>query len=253
MSARRWEHLQDLLLGALGLAVFLGAWELVGRQRWLGMAFPPFSDLIAFAGNPSKRQMLLGAGLATTKMVLVAYLDGALTGLLAAVASHFCRLLRPGMDRFASLLHSIPTIALAPIFIVLFDRAYAGVAISGISVFFVVYVALTSGLAGVPRAGQDLFYVLGAPRLVRFLHLELPSSLPTLASGLSYAVPVAFMGVILGEWFGATRGIGLLMVSAMQNFQISLLWCSVTLISAISLCAYGAMTGLARFVQRQYR
>ncbi|MGL3608051.1 ABC transporter permease [Rhizobium sp. G187] len=240
-------------MGFLGIALFAGLWEVAGQKGWFGMAWPPLSSVVMFMASPQKQALLAKAALATTTMVAIGYAVGASLGMLAAVLVHFVTALRPGMDRFASLLHSIPTIALAPIFIVLTSRDYTGTAIAGISVFFVSYVAMTSGLSAAPQAGRDLFAVLGAGKGTRFLHYDLPTALPTLLDGLSYAVPMAFIGVILGEWFGASRGIGLLMVSAMQNFQIPMLWSAVLVTSLLSLAAYAAMSQIQRWVQRLFR
>jgi NitT/TauT family transport system permease protein len=99
--------------------------------------------------------------------------------------------------------------------------------------------------AGEP-AHRDLFAVLGADRLKRFARLELPAALPALASGLRLAWPAALIGAIIGEWFGAPRGIGILIINAMQNFQIVLLWCAVLLAVGASLLFYGLLTLLER-------
>lgn len=69
---------------------------------------------------------------------------------------------------------------------------------------------------------------------------------------MKFATPAAFIGTILGEWFGATRGLGLLMVSAMQNFQIPLLWSAVTIVSTASLIAYGLLSLVERYVHRGF-
>ena len=244
---------QDMLLGLLGIVLLAGLWEVAGQKGWFGMTWPPLSTIVMFMASPQKQALLAKAALATTTMVAIGYAVGTSLGMLAAVLVHFVTALRPGMDRFASLLHSIPTIALAPIFIVLTSRDYTGTAVAAISVFFISYVAMTSGLSSAPQAGRDLFAVLGAGKWTRFLHYDLPTALPALFDGLSYAVPMAFIGVILGEWFGASRGIGLLMVSAMQNFQIAMLWSAVLVTSLISLAAYGAMSQMQRWVQRLFR
>lgn len=65
--------------------------------------------------------------------------------------------------------------------------------------------------------------------------------------------PMNEAGTIIGEWFGASRGLGLLMVSAMQNFQIPLLWSAMLLTSAGSLICFGVMSLFERFVYRRYR
>ena len=71
-------------------------------------------------------------------------------------------------------------------------------------------------------------------------------ALPSLVSGLRLAWPAALIGAIIGEWFGASRGIGILIINAMQNFQIVLLWCAVLLAVAASLFFYGLLTLLER-------
>jgi NitT/TauT family transport system permease protein len=249
----RSERIQSFILGVVGILMLVGLWEIAGQLRWLGMTLPPFSAIVAFIGSPQRMTMLSRAIAATSLMVALGFFIGAATGIGTAVLVHFFQKLKPGLDRFASLLHSIPTIALAPIFIVLTSRDYTGVALAGISVFFITYVATASGLEETSRTGRDLFQVFGAPSATRFLYLELPSALPALASGLTYAVPTAFIGEILGEWFGASRGIGLLMVTAMQNLQIAMLWSSVIVTSFVSLIGYGLMTQVERFVQRRFR
>ena len=88
--------------------------------------------------------------------------------------------------------------------------------------------------------------MLGADRLKRFWRLELPAAMPALVSGLRLAWPAALIGAIIGEWFGAPRGIGILIINAMQNFQIVLLWCAVLLAVGASLFFYGLLTLLER-------
>jgi NitT/TauT family transport system permease protein len=119
-------------------------------------------------------------------------------------------------------------------------------------VFFVIYVATTSGLEKSRQNHRDLFTVLGATSVARFARLDFPAALPSIVSGMKYATPAAFIGAILGEWFGASRGLGLLMVSAMQNFQIPLLWSAVFIASAASRIAFGIMSLAERFVHGRF-
>ena len=59
-------------------------------------------------------------------------------------------------------------------------------------------------------------------------------------------MPAALIGTVIGEWFGAPRGLGVLIVNAMQNFQIALLWSVVVLIAMTSLTLYLLLTMLER-------
>jgi NitT/TauT family transport system permease protein len=61
------------------------------------------------------------------------------------------------------------------------------------------------------------------------------------------------IGAILGEWFGAPHGLGLIIVGAMQNFQIPLLWSAVLLVAMASIILYGIATVLETAAYRRFR
>ncbi len=65
-----------------------------------------------------------------------------------------------------------------------------------------------------------------------------PNALPSLIDGLKLGTSAAVLGAILGEWFGAPAGLGVLIVSSMQNFQITLLWSAAFLGTAMSAAGY---------------
>jgi len=250
MTSERW---QSLVLGVLGVALFLGAWEFIGVNRLAGLTWPPLSTVVAFMLDPSRAQLLGRAMEASFSMVLLGYVTGALIGIGLAGLVHVLPVVRPGMDRLASVIHAIPAIALAPLFIVILDRELTGMAIAALNVFFILYVSTTSGLNNSTAGHRDLFQVMGATRSTRLRRLDLPAALPAVVSGMKYSVPAAFIGTILGEWFGSSRGLGLLMVSAMQNFQIPLLWSAVFIASTASLLVFGLMGLLERFVYGRYK
>jgi ABC-type nitrate/sulfonate/bicarbonate transport system permease component len=240
------------LLGALGIALFLALWELIGRTKAAGISWPPLSSVLEMLADESRRaffQRALGATLSSTAW---GYAWGTGIGLVLATAAHLAPSLRRGGDRLAAVLNSVPSIALGPIFLVLLSRDATPAAVSSIHVFYIVYVSVTSGLQRATLAHRDLFSVLGAGRLDRFRRLELPAALPALASGLRLAWPAALIGAIIGEWFGAPRGLGILIINAMQNFQIVLLWCAVLLAVGASLFFYGLLTALERFAYSRF-
>ena len=234
------------LLGALGIALFLMAWEVVGRTKLLGISWPPLSDVLEMLADENRFPLFSRALGATLTSTALGYLWGTGAGLALAALAHLAPPLRRGADRLAAVLNSVPSIALGPIFLVLISRENTPAAVSSIHVFFIVFVSVGSGLQRATPAHRDLFSVLGADRLKRFARLELPAAVPALVSGLRLAWPAALIGAIIGEWFGAPRGIGILIINAMQNFQIVLLWCAVLLAVGASLLIYGVLTLLER-------
>jgi ABC-type nitrate/sulfonate/bicarbonate transport system permease component len=247
------ERQRAIVLGVLGIALFLVAWEIIGVYRLAGLTWPPLSAVMVFMFDPSRQGLFLRAAGASFSMVGLGYLIGTIIGMALAGLVHVVPPLRPGVDRLSSVVNAIPAIALAPLFIVLLNRELTGMAIAALNVFFVLYVATTSGLANSTNAHRDLFKVMGSSPLKRFLQLDLPAAFPAIVSGLKFAIPAAFIGAILGEWFGSSRGLGLLMVSAMQNFQIPLLWSAVFIASTASLLAFGLMSLVEQFVYGRYK
>ncbi|AJY45013.1 ABC transporter permease [Martelella endophytica] len=247
--ARKASH---ALPGLLGVVAFLGAWQLIGVYRLAGFTWPPLTTVIAYLADPAHHTLLARAAAASFSSVGIGYGLGLLIGLAIAMLVRIIRPAREGIDQLVAVIHATPAIALAPVFMVILPRDAIPAAISALAVFYLVYVATTSGLESAHRAHQDLFSVLGASPFSRFARLELPAALPSIVSGLKLAVPVAFMGAIVGEWFGASRGLGLLMISGMQNFQIPMLWSAVLLATLTSLVAYGLMGLAERGVQQRY-
>ena len=235
-----------LLLALIGLALFLAAWQIVGHYRLAGLSWPPLTEVLAVLLDPERRPLFGRALSATLWATALGYCIGVLIGLGAAIGTYLWPPARSGTDRLAAVVHSIPSIALAPVFIVFLSRESTPVAIAAAHAAFVIYVAAGSGLAAASRGHGDLFTVLGASHLQRLWRLDLPAALPALSSGLKLAVPVSLIGAVIGEWFGAPRGLGVLIVNAMQNFQIPLLWSAVALIAATSLTLYAVLTLLER-------
>lgn len=247
------ERAQSLLLGGLGVVLLLGGWELVGQLRLVGLTWPPFSTVVTFLFDPLRQALFLRALTATLSSAGLGYLIGGLTGLAFAMLGQIIPVLRPGADRATAVIHAIPSIALAPIFIVLLSREAAPAALAALNAFFVFYVAGASGFASSTQAQRDLMAALGAPRFKRFIHVDLPAAFPGIVSGMKLAVPATLIGAIIGEWFGAPRGLGILIVNAMQNFQIPLLWSVVVLVATTSMVLFSAMTLLERIVHERYR
>jgi len=250
---RRRERLRAIAYGALGVAVFLAGWEAIGVWRLAGLTWPPLTVVLAFVTNPNRTALFLRASHATLSNVAAGYGLGVAMGLVAGALGLLLRTLRPGLDRLVAVIHAIPAIALAPIFIVLVSRDATGLALTALGVFYAMYVATTSGLEAASATHRELFAALGASRLRLLWHLQLPAALPAFASGLKFAIPGAFIGAIVGEWFGASRGLGLLMASAMQNFQIPLLWSAVLITSCVSLLCFGLAALVERAVAARFR
>lgn len=241
-----------VLYGIAGAVLLVVAAELIGRFQLAGRAWPPLSDVLAYVSTPAGSSLLQRNGLVTLTAAAQGLLLGVVVAVLGAALALVVPLLRPGLDRFAAILNAVPTIALAPLLITTVGREDTPLVIAALSVGFVMFVTMTSAFSTVPAAHADVFTVLGSSRLQRLLRLELPRAVPAFFDGLTLSAPAAILGATIGEWFGAPKGLGLLLVSAMQNYQMALLWSAALVATVLSLVAYLVFVQLQRLAVRRF-
>jgi len=241
-----------VLYAVAGGALLLVAAQLVGHFELGGKAWPPLTDVVAYVSAPRGASLLWRNVLVTLAAAGQGFLLGTAVAALGATLALLLPALHPGLDRFAAILNAVPTIALAPLLITTVGREGTPAVIAALSVGFVMFVSMTSGFAHTSAANHDLFTVLGSSRLGRLRLLELPRAVPTFFDGLTLAAPAAVLGATIGEWFGAPMGLGLLIVSAMQNYQMALLWAAALAATVLSLVAYLVLVRLQRIVSRRF-
>jgi ABC-type nitrate/sulfonate/bicarbonate transport system permease component len=239
------------LFALLGCAILLATWEIAGRYRVLGDTFPALSQVLRVYGNGPKRALLLRSAAATLSSAAIGYAAGACAGTLTAILAHLVPFLRHGLDRMAVLVNALPVIALGPVLIITAGRKDTPAALASVPVFFLLYVSAGLGLRGAGRQLGMMFTTLGASRQKRLWKLEAIASVPSLLDGMKIAAGSAMIGAIVGEWFGAPSGLGVVVLNSMQNFQIPLLWATVLVIAAVTLSAYGLLTLAERAARRR--
>jgi NitT/TauT family transport system permease protein len=238
--------------GIAGTLLLLIVAELIGRYQLAGRAWPPLTDVVEYVAAPSGTSLLWRNSLVTLTAAAEGFAIGVAVAVLGAALALVVPLLRPGLDRFAAILHAVPTIALAPLLITTVGRDDTPMVIAALSVGFVMFVTMTSGFAHIPVAQADVFTVFGSSRWQRLVRLEVPRAVPAFFDGLTLCAPAAVLGATIGEWFGAPMGLGLLLVSAMQNYQMPLLWSAALSATVMSLVAYLVFVQLQRLATGRF-
>ena len=247
MAARAW------ITPLLSAAAFMGLWQVLGATEALGSAWPPLTDVLSTLLDAANRDLFATALWTTVREALLGYALGSTIALLFAALVTLAPALRRGVFGLAAVVNAIPVIVVGPLFLAVLPRSQSPVALAAFVVTFIVFVAATSGLEAARPGHLDVFRALGASRAGTLLRLRVPAAVPGLADGLKVAAPLALLGAILGEWFGAEAGIGPLLVSAMQNYQIELLWSAALLAAAASILLYALMTLLQRVAAERFR
>lgn len=223
-----------VIAAAAGIVGPVVLWEVLARTPALAGVLPPLTDIVRTVFFSDDRGLFANALLFTVKNAALGYLLGAAIGMALAVVALLVAALRPGIVRLAAVANAVPVVAFGPVLLATVERNGLPIAVAAFFVFFSVFVATLTGFSEASAAHRDVFAALGADRRKRLLYLEWPASLPTLVSGLKVAAPAAVVGSIFGEWFGLDRGIGPLLVTSMQTYDIAALWGATLLAGSFS-------------------
>lgn len=233
--------------GALGFAAFLVLWEVIGRTEAITSSWPPVSAVIGELVDPDKTERWMRVVVSTLTSAGL----GAVIGITAAAVLALATALLPGTRRAAErlgvLCEAVPVIALGPLFISILPRETVPVALAAVAAYFSAFIAFCHGLFRQRREQTDLFQALGAGPVTVLMRLRVPASLPSAATGLQLALPAALLGAIVGEWFGAPSGIGPVLISSMQNYDVPTLWAA----GVLAALPAGACYLLAGWLQRR--
>ncbi len=219
----------------IGVVVFLLIWQIwVSAAKVPAYLLPaPSEILLTFGSNLSK---LASHGWITTYEMLLGYFMAVVIAIPLAIAitssRRFDEFVTPTMLFF----QVVPKVAIAPLFLVWFGvgvtpKIYVAFLIS----FFPIVIDTAVGLRSMSAEMNDLARSMGASRLQIFTQFRLPTSLPYLFSGLKVAATLAVAGAVVGEYVGADKGLGYLLLVTNSNMQTALMFATIVALTLIGL------------------
>jgi putative hydroxymethylpyrimidine transport system permease protein len=220
------------------VAVFVAAW-------WAITAFsnvPPFMlpapAGVAQALYAQAPYLAANAGV-TLGEILLGLLAGTLLGGLAALGIAASSTLQRWLWPILVLSQAIPVFALAPLLVLWLGFGIGSkVAMAVLIIFFPVTANFLDGLRRTESGWLDLSRTMNGSPWRILLHLRLPAALPAFASGLRVATAVAPIGAILGEWVGASSGLGYVMINANARIQTNLMFAALVILAAMTITLY---------------
>ncbi len=142
---------------------------------------------------------------------------------------------------------AIPIFAIAPLLVLWLGFGMPSkIAAAALIIFFPVTSAFYDGLVRTEGGWLDLARVMGAGRMAVLFRLRLPAALPALATGIRVAAAVAPIGAVIGEWVGASAGLGFLMLQANAQMQIDLLFAALFVLAGFAIAFYALIDALLR-------
>ncbi|MCL5076899.1 MAG: ABC transporter permease [Actinobacteria bacterium] len=178
--------------------------------------------------------------LTTSQELVLGYGIGVIFGIAVGVLMGSVKFLSDVFEPIIAGINGIPKIALAPLFLLWFGLGiWSKVAQASMIVFFVMYYNVYMGMLSISPMLVKLFQVMGAKRGYVARKVVLPSLSVPIFAGLKASVPFAMIGVIVGEFIAADRGVGYFVLQATQQFDSAGLFSGILVMVAMVLIGMG--------------
>ena len=245
---------QFIISPAILLALLAAWWlatDVLGAPTYV---LPPPQDVLrALLGGLSrspwdKASYWYHAAVTVWEAVLGFAIGSALGALLGLVLSHW-PILGKSWYPYIVGFQSLPKVALAPLMVVWFGFGLEGkVFITAIITFFPVLVNMMAGYQAVEPERIELARSCNASELHLFTKIIIPSCLPFLFAGLGVASVLSILGAVVGEFVGASAGLGMLLMQFTQAMEIAQLFAVILLLANIGFL----MNHVVSLIERRY-
>ena len=130
---------------------------------------------------------------------------------------------------------TIPTTAIAPLFVLWFGYGiWSKVLVTVLITFFPITVTVYDGFRSVKAEMAELLFTYGASKTDIFLKLKLPCALPYFFSAIKMAIPLSIIGAAIGEWLGAQSGLGYFSRRMMTQLDGAGVFAPIVLLSVVA-------------------
>ena len=160
-------------------------------------------------------------------------------GLLVAVILWSSRSVSEILEPYLVMLNSLPKSALAPMLIVWLGNHVHTIVVAAVSVaVFGSVLTLQNGFQSMDPDQIKLIYSLGGNRRDVLFKVLLPGSVPLIISNMKVNIGLCLVGVIIGEFLAARKGLGYLIIYGSQVFQLDLVVMSIGILCVMSAGLY---------------
>jgi NitT/TauT family transport system permease protein len=246
-----------LALTRLGIVVvLLVGWQLCVNAKIVDPFFwgepkGVWADLVDWFTVGTSQGSLADQILVTLEEAVLGFIIGSILGVVCGIALGRVRVLSELFAPFLKAANSIPRIILGSIFTVAFGFGIQSkVILAVVLVFFGVFFNAFQGAREVDRNLIANARLLGASRWQVTRDVVLPSAFTWILASLHISFGFALIGALVGEILGANQGLGLLIRSSQNNFDMNGVLAGMVLVAVIALTAEALITGLERRLLR---
>ncbi|MGC6174903.1 ABC transporter permease [Lacrimispora sp. 38-1] len=233
------------------LVLLLSVWELCARLGIINdfIFSSPSRVTICFLEMVKDKSIFMHIGV-TVMETLVSFVLVVLCGFLIAVLLWSSRSISEVLEPYLVMLNSLPKSALAPILIVWLGNNIKTIIVASISVaVFGCIMTLHTGFSQTDPDKIKLIYSLGGNKKDVLLKVLLPGSVPLIISNMKVNIGLCLVGVIIGEFLAANKGLGYLIIYGSQVFKMDLVVMSIVILCIVSAILYQGIALLEKKIR----
>ncbi|CAA2107027.1 Putative aliphatic sulfonates transport permease protein SsuC [Methylobacterium bullatum] len=232
----------------LAPVALLVAWEVLARAGWISpQVLPAPSKVLATAWKLTLNGSLL-IDLGTSLLrAAVGFAIGGGIGFALGTLVGFSRLAEAAIDRSVQMIRAIPFLALLPLVIVWFGVGESQkIFLVALGVAFPIYINTVLGIRQVDPKLVELGRVRNLSPIQLIRRIILPGALPSILTGIRYALATAWLALVVAETIGAQSGLGFLAMDAREFLRTDVIVLAIVLYALIGIAA----DSIARHLER---
>ena len=175
----------------------------------------------------------------TTVEIVLGLIAGCGIGFFCGIALGECEFVRRLLYPYVLASQVIPKLALGPLFVIWFGSGILPtVVITALICFFPLLENTLTGIQHVDPQKRELFRMLGATPMQTLRRLKIASGLPVILAGVRVAVVLSFVGAVVGEFIGASEGLGAMIIGAQGMMDTTLIFAIFIIITVLGMIFY---------------
>ena len=183
----------------------------------------------------------------TTQEALAGFFIAILIALTLGTAVSQIRIVEKALMPYVAALQTIPKVALAPLLVIWFGYGLSSkIVLAALICFFPMLINVIEGLNSADSERIRMLTVFGASKSQIFKKVKFPSALPFIFAGLDIGIVFAILGAVVGEFLGAQRGLGTLLLQTQYNFDIAGMFAVLIVLSLMGFLGHSLIVALKR-------
>ncbi|MEV6792281.1 ABC transporter permease [Streptomyces sp. NPDC051320] len=233
---------------AVLLVAVIGLWEVLARAGVIdtfnfSMPSKIWDQIQSWALHGTAQGSLWEQIWYTMYEALVGWIVGVIAGVILGITLGRIRFLSDVLGPYIKVLNAIPRIVLAPIFLIWFGLGTTSkIASAVVLVFFPVFFNAFQGAKEVDRNLVANARILGASNRRVTFQVVIPSATSWIFTSLHVSFGFALIGAIVGEYIGATKGLGLLVSASQSTFNAAGVYAAMVILAVVALLTEGLLT-----------